>query len=266
MAKSTTNFDSQLLSAVHKGSAPDIGRLLDTGADPNASDRYGLTALMRTARKGHTGLISLLCARGADLERMDRTGRTALFHAVGLKRAGTLKELITAGCKLNASDMHGWTALKLANSMDEYELSRILLNAGAEGDIPDPGDLSIGIVLFGPEKTPAFFAVNELQKQVAAARRPNPWGENGHLNVVFYLPGSLDRPSFQGIRTSTFSRLRRAFMTQASPVSAPDGTVDRGVLIEMVREAITLANERFRKAKIEFSGDQTRVWFDRLQS
>jgi hypothetical protein len=265
MAKST-DLGFQLLSTVRKGAVSDAAGLLAAGADPNASDRYGLTALMWAARKGHAELIAILLARGADLERTDRTGRTALYHAVGLKRAGALQELVTSGCKLDVTDMHGWTALRLANSMGEYALSRILVDAGAQGDVPDPGDLSIGIVLFGPEKTPAFIAVNELQKQVAAARRPNPWGEKGYLCVVFHLPGSLDRPSFRGIRTSTFSRPRRAFMVQAAPISAPDETLDRGVLIEMVREAIGLADERFRKAKIEFSGNQTREWVDRLQT
>lgn len=263
MAKST-NLGSQLLSAIRKGAVSDAARLLAAGADPNTSDKYGLTVLMWAARKGHKALVALLFSQGADLERTDRRGRTALHHAVALKRAETLKDLITAGCKLDVTDMHGWTALKLSNSMNEYKLSRILLGAGAQGEIPDPGDLSIGIVLFGPEKTPAFLAVNELQKQVAAARRPNPWCEKGHLCVVFYLPGSLDQPSFRGIRTSTFSLPRRAFMVQAAPISTLEESVDRKVLIEMVREAIGLADGRFRKAKIEFSGNQTREWVDRL--
>jgi hypothetical protein len=260
------DLGSRLVTAVRKGAVSEVASLLADGADPSASDRYGLTTLMWAARKGHAELISLLCARGADLERTDGRGRTALYHAVGLKRVGTLQELIAAGCKLDVTDAYGWTAVNLANSMDEYELSRILLDAGAHGDIPDPGDLSIGIVLLGPEKTPAFLAVNKLQDQIAAARRPNPWCEKGHLNVVFHLPGSFDRPSFRGVRTGTFSRPRRMFMVQASPISNSDEAVDGVVLIDMIREAIALADERFRKAKVEFSGVKTREWFDRLQA
>jgi Ankyrin repeats (3 copies) len=263
MARST-NHSLQLLSAIHKGSVSDSMRLLAAGADPNATDKYDLTALMWAARKGNAELVSLLLSRGADLDRADRRRRTALHHAVALKRSGTLKELIAGGSTLDVKDMYGKTPLQLANLMDEYELSRILLEAGAQGEVPDPGDLSIGMVSGGPEETPVRLVVVELMRRVAAARRPNPWREKGHLNVVFHLPGSVLQTSFLGIQTGTFSRVRRVFMVQAAPISTAYEAVERGVLVEMVREAIALADKRFRKAKIEFLAALTREWFDRL--
>lgn len=59
--------------------------LLDRGADPDARDRNGLTALMRLRLSDRPDFVDLLLARGADPAATDGLGRTAahLFMAVG---------------------------------------------------------------------------------------------------------------------------------------------------------------------------------------
>ena len=55
---------------------------LNYGADPNLSDRFGLTALHLAAMNGTLPLALLLLSRGADWTIRDSTGKTAADRAI----------------------------------------------------------------------------------------------------------------------------------------------------------------------------------------
>ena len=68
----------------------DIVRLLlDRGANPEATDSDGETALMLAARRGYDDILQLLLAYHADARRKDSLGRAALYfaYAFGHERA-----------------------------------------------------------------------------------------------------------------------------------------------------------------------------------
>jgi ankyrin repeat protein len=54
-----------------------IGRLLDAGADPDATDKSGTTPLHRAIRNRCAAAVELLLARGADALRPNGRGSTA---------------------------------------------------------------------------------------------------------------------------------------------------------------------------------------------
>jgi hypothetical protein len=54
---------------------------LDAGAQLNASDNFGTTALMSAAQGQHQRLVKLLLDRGSDPNIGDAEGHTALWHA-----------------------------------------------------------------------------------------------------------------------------------------------------------------------------------------
>jgi ankyrin repeat protein len=140
--------------------------LLDRGADPNVSDEYGTTPLIKAASYGHTstarllldhgadihvrdirggtaliyavvrhptGFIELLLDRGADVNNRDQSGRTALMWACGnwCYRTG-LERLLEAGANVNAKDNDGNTALIHAAFLDDTIALKLLLEHGAD--------------------------------------------------------------------------------------------------------------------------------------
>ncbi|MFX0200286.1 MAG: ankyrin repeat domain-containing protein, partial [Candidatus Hodarchaeota archaeon] len=72
---------SPLMEAASKGDTEKVHALLAKGADVNAKDNDGLTALMRAALQGHTDTVHALLAKGADVNAKDNDGLTALMRA-----------------------------------------------------------------------------------------------------------------------------------------------------------------------------------------
>lgn len=96
-----------------------LRRLHAAGADLNARDRYGQTALMLAAVRGHAGAVRDLVDRGADLDVTAKYGLSALMLAVVNRHAEVARILIRAGADLNlegsgAPGFAGRTARELA--------------------------------------------------------------------------------------------------------------------------------------------------------
>lgn len=75
-----TTINDVLIQAVKIGDIKRVQALLVTGADVNASDRDGTTALMFAALRGYTEIVQILLAQGADIDVPRRLyGVTALM-------------------------------------------------------------------------------------------------------------------------------------------------------------------------------------------
>lgn len=57
--------------------------LVERGADVNATDGFGATALHSAAKRGYVDVVRFLAARGANLDAADRNGLTPLDYALG---------------------------------------------------------------------------------------------------------------------------------------------------------------------------------------
>jgi ankyrin repeat protein len=110
--------------------------LLDAGADPNARNDAGATALMWAV--DDLGITRLLLERGADPNVRSADGRSALLLAAG--RAGALdvvKALVDAGATLD-----GQAVLTQAGDAGEAAVLRLLLDRGADTTVL-PVDLAM---------------------------------------------------------------------------------------------------------------------------
>ena len=74
-----TNQD--LLEAAMKGDTAAVKTLLTKGADVNAQNQAGGTALMYAATVGHNTTVQALLEAGADVNAKDNEGGTALMRA-----------------------------------------------------------------------------------------------------------------------------------------------------------------------------------------
>ena len=85
--------------AARAGDADGLRRMLAAGADVDARDRRGQTALMLAAHGGHEAAVEALIAAGADLDVAAKYGLTALMLAIVAGHAGAALALVRAGAE-----------------------------------------------------------------------------------------------------------------------------------------------------------------------
>ena len=124
---------SALFWAVYYEQEDIVRLLLNTGADTNVSNRYGLTPLIQSALNANGNIISLLLDAGANPNATSLQGDTALMNAA---KAGTLqgvKALLDAGAKVDARDTHAYqTALMWATASNSTNVVSLLIENGAD--------------------------------------------------------------------------------------------------------------------------------------
>ncbi len=118
-------------TAVSRGDVAALEHLLDSGADVNALNQHGQTAIMNAAHHGQVEIVRLLIDRGADLNRSAKYGLTALMLAVIGGHAAVVEMLVRAGADTNLSGtgapgFAGKTALDLAAGHSRESLERLL--------------------------------------------------------------------------------------------------------------------------------------------
>jgi ankyrin repeat protein len=84
---------SALMLAAYSGSVQAFEFLLACGADPNTSDASGNTVLMGAAFKGHGYFVAKLVAAGADLRTTNEAGMDARAFAANFGRANIVELL-----------------------------------------------------------------------------------------------------------------------------------------------------------------------------
>jgi ankyrin repeat protein len=73
-------MDAAFEDAINRGHVRDVCDLLDQGADVNARDRHGQTALMLAAHAGHREVVEALVARRANVNMTAKYGLSALMR------------------------------------------------------------------------------------------------------------------------------------------------------------------------------------------
>ena len=69
-------FNAQLIEAAKKGDKAEVERLLKAGADVNAKNNDGWTALMKASENGRKEVVEMLINAGADVNAKNNDGKT----------------------------------------------------------------------------------------------------------------------------------------------------------------------------------------------
>ena len=115
-----------------------VQAIIDHGADVNAMNSRGQTALWFACCSGQTEFVKILLDKGADPNIIDKNGESCLHAAVyGSCSAETIQNIINHGASVNAVNKDGATALLLACHMAQMESVNLLLKAKADQNIAD---------------------------------------------------------------------------------------------------------------------------------
>ena len=124
-----------LISAAYGNSVPLVKFLLEKGANFNAANKNGETALHMTKSPE---IAKLLLEKGANIDAADKDSSTPLLNAVKSERNLDLAKLLVAkGAHVNAANSAGDSPLAEAIGWKTQEMTRILLEAGADAKIKD---------------------------------------------------------------------------------------------------------------------------------
>ncbi|MBD5437053.1 MAG: hypothetical protein HDR37_00480 [Treponema sp.] len=122
----------QIIKAVEDNNATEVTRLIQAGANVNARDSIGYTALMWAANHYAVDAAKALIEAGADMNAKDNNGYTALMVTVGKGSFDVAKVLIEAGADLNARNNDGETALMLTTYRNNARSAKPFIEAGAD--------------------------------------------------------------------------------------------------------------------------------------
>ena len=135
-----------LLAAAFRGDTEEMRSLIEQGADPNASDRHGNTALHIASKYESQAAVKLLLPLIHDLNTGNQWGYTALQYAAEHGHIEIMRLLINNGADVKQQNALGRTPLHAAAQFSHPAPTKLLLAAGADPDIRDAdGRLPIDI-------------------------------------------------------------------------------------------------------------------------
>lgn len=220
-----------LIQAAMNGNSDMITMLLDAGADANASTPEGDNAILNASRTGAAEGVLALIEAGANVNSRDSyLWQTPLMWAAANNQAEVARILIANGADMNAIsaalDLRGvlqsrvqgdfpdggLTALHHAARENGIAAARVLMESGANLDIPDPQGIS-----------PLRIAI--INANLDLARMLVEGGANINDGALVDL---LD------VETNklTFVRAEKNYVNQTSPVDLMGIMFDMGVDVD----------------------------------
>lgn len=127
---------SAVIAAATSGDAATLGKLLRQGANPDAIDRDGISALEWASAKGHLAAVEALLHAHAAVDGAHNPSKyTPLMRAARFGFREIVAALITAGANVNARATTGQTALDFAIIEKYASIVTLLKSHGAKTGI-----------------------------------------------------------------------------------------------------------------------------------
>ncbi len=158
-----------VLLATHGNHVEAARALIEAGADVNAKDALQDSAYLYAGAHGLNEILALTLAHGADLQSTNRYGGTALIPAAERGHVDTVRTLLRAGVAVDHVNRLHWTALLEAILLGDggprhVQIVQLLLEAGADPQLAD-GD---GTTPLAHARQRGYTAIETLLRQHGA--------------------------------------------------------------------------------------------------
>lgn len=160
-----------LLLATHGNKVDAARELIEAGADVNAKDALQDSAYLYSGARGLDEILTLTLAHGADLRSTNRYGGTALIPAAERGHIATVRTLLRAGVAVDHVNRLHWTALLEAILLGDggprhVQIVQLLLDAGANPELAD-GD---GVTPLAHARQRGYANIETVLRQHGATR------------------------------------------------------------------------------------------------
>ena len=191
---SQRDLNSELIGAAATGDMNNVRNLLASGADVNANNDKGETALTNSIYKDHTEIAKMLITKGADVNKKGYKGWTALMIAAGKGNNLIVKLLVNSGADVNAKNDAGDTAFSWAVNKGYTEIVKFLLDKGVDVNERDNA-LNITALIVASQKGHTEIVKILLAKGADTSVKDSTFGltalnqatNKGHMEIVKIL-------------------------------------------------------------------------------
>lgn len=122
--------NDELINCARNGQLKKVEKCLKNGANINASDENGETALTQACDSGHYDIVKYLIEQGADT---NADGGKGLMFASYRGYLNIVQILTQNGADIKATD-GGWTALMFAAERGHFDIVKFLTENGADAN------------------------------------------------------------------------------------------------------------------------------------
>lgn len=121
------NMNRELIEYAEQGNTEQVRQLLQSGADINATDEQGRTAVMAATYHNHVGTVEALIQAGADINIRDHQRNNVFLYAGAEGMMEILRLAIEADADVMLTNRYGGTALIPASDRGHVEIVQELL-------------------------------------------------------------------------------------------------------------------------------------------
>lgn len=111
--------------------------LLTYGADPNISNSYDDTPFMHAINKGNVDIVQLLINFNANINKANKKGKAPLLVAVKKNDISLVKKLLSRNANSLLKDDEDKTALMLSVEVEDLDIMKLVLNYEAKNKDKD---------------------------------------------------------------------------------------------------------------------------------
>lgn len=123
------SLDDDMLYRINFGSAEDVRALLEKGANANARNKQGETALEIAIERNDgesTGIAMVLIDKGADLDARDKNGNPPIIDAIRFRLTKVVKEMLNRGVDFHTKSADGISLIDYAKVDGDPETIKMI--------------------------------------------------------------------------------------------------------------------------------------------